>query len=100
MTNKEKYLQLLGLAQRAGKVISGEELTIKAIQQHKAHLVLVASDASANLQKKISDKTTYYKIERSTAFTSLELSLALGKSRKTVAVCDAGFAKKMRTLMD
>ena len=100
MTNHEKCLQMLGLAQRAGKIISGEELTIKAIQQHKAHLVFVASDASPNLDKKITDKTTYYKIERSTAFTSLELSIALGKSRKTVAVCDAGFAKKMRTLMD
>ena len=100
MNKSEKLLGLLGLAQRAGKIISGEELVIKAIQQKKAYLVFVASDASSNLIKKISDKSNYYKIAKSTAYTSLELSIALGKARKTVAVCDAGFAKKMRTLMD
>ncbi|EQC73205.1 ribosomal protein L7Ae family protein [Streptococcus sp. HSISM1] len=30
---------MLGLAQRAGKLISGEELVIKAIQEEKAKLV-------------------------------------------------------------
>jgi len=36
--NKQKISNLLGLAQRAGKLISGEELVIKAIQEEKAKL--------------------------------------------------------------
>ena len=43
---------------------------------------------------------TNYNIEVSTVFNALELSMAIGKPRKTVAVVDAGFSKKMRTLMD
>ena len=71
---------LIGLAQRAGKVISGEELVIKAIQSGKAKFVFLANDAGDNL--------------------TLELSAALGKPRKVVAIADAGFSKKMRTLMN
>lgn len=100
MTNKEKLSNLLGLAQRAGKIISGEELVVKAIQHNEARLVFLSNDAAANLTKKITDKSTYYKIEVSTAFNTLELSMALGKPRKVVAVVDAGFTKKMRTLME
>ena len=70
---------MLGLAQRAGKLISGEELVIKAVQSGQARLVFLANDAGSN---------------------ALELSMAIGKPRKTVAVVDAGFSKKMRTLMD
>ncbi|MGT2906838.1 YlxQ-related RNA-binding protein [Streptococcus dentiloxodontae] len=100
MNNTQKLSNLLGLAQRAGKLISGGELVIKSIQSGQAYLVFLANDAGANLTKKITDKCDYYSIEVSTAFTTLELSTAIGKPRKAVAVADAGFSKKMRTLMD
>ena len=90
---------MIGLAQRAGKVISGEELVVKAIQTGKAQLIFLANDAVPNVTKKITDKSKYYKVEVSTVFNALELSAALGKPRKVVAVADAGFSKKMRTLM-
>ena len=45
MNNTKKVLNLLGLAKRAGKVITGEELVVKAIQNGKASLVFVAHDA-------------------------------------------------------
>ena len=98
--NKEKLANLLGLAQRAGRIISGEELTVKAIQEGKAHLVFLAQDAAPNLSKKITDKSRYYQVEVSTVFSTLELSIAVGKSRKVLAVTDAGFTKKMRSLME
>ena len=85
---------MLGLAQRAGKLISGEELVIKAVQSGQARLVFLANDAGSNVTKKTTD------IEVSTVFNALELSMAIGKPRKTVAVVDAGFSKKMRTLME
>ena len=34
--NKQKVLNLLGLAQRAGKLVTGEELVTKEIQAQKA----------------------------------------------------------------
>ncbi|MFC3927631.1 YlxQ-related RNA-binding protein [Streptococcus caprae] len=100
MNKTEKLLNLLGLARRAGKIISGEELVVKAIQTGQARLIFLALDAGPNLSKKITDKSNYYEIEVSTVFTTLELSSAIGQSRKVLAITDAGFSKKMRTLMD
>ena len=61
--NKTKALNMLGLAMRAGKLITGEEMTLKEIRQQRAALVLVASDAGKNTQKKIKDKSSYYEIK-------------------------------------
>ena len=100
MNKKERLSNLLGLAQKAGKIISGEELTVKAIQSRQAKLIFLSQDAGPNLTKKITDKSKYYKVEVSTVFDTLELSAALGKPRKVIAIADAGFSKKMRTLMN
>lgn len=96
----QKLLNLLGLAQRAGRLISGEGLVVEAIQKGKAKLVFLAEDAAPNLSKKINDKSKTYQVEVVTAFSTLELSTAVGKARKVLAVTDAGFTKKMRSIME
>lgn len=78
--NKQKISNLLGLAQRAGRIISGEELVVKAIQDQKAKLVFLAHDAGPNLTKKIQDKSDYYQVEVITVFSTLELSLAVARA--------------------
>lgn len=80
--------------------MSGEDFVIKAVQKQQAALVFLAKDAAPNLTKKVTDKCHYYDIEVSTVFDTLELSGAIGRARKVLAVTDTGFAKKMRTLMD
>ncbi|HFI0291998.1 TPA: YlxQ-related RNA-binding protein [Streptococcus suis] len=96
----QKILNLLGLAQRAGRLISGEGLVVEAIQKQQAKLVFLAADAGPNLSKKINDKSHTYQVEVVTAFSTLELSGAVGKARKVLAVTDAGFTKKMRSIME
>lgn len=73
---------------------------IKAIQEEKAKLVFLTNDAASNLTKKVTDKGRYYEVQVSTVFSTLELSTAIGRARKVVAVVDAGFSKKMRSLME
>ena len=41
MDNKQKILNLIGLAEKAGKVASGEFSTERAIKKGKAFLVIV-----------------------------------------------------------
>lgn len=48
----QRTKNLLGLAARARKIVSGDEL-ITAISKKKVSLVLVASDASDNTKKKL-----------------------------------------------
>ena len=97
---QQQVLNLLGLAQRAGRLISGEELVVDAIRKGQVKLVFLAQDAGPNLTKKITDKSKTYQVEVVTAFSTLELSIAVGKSRKVLAVTDAGFTKKMRSIME
>ena len=96
----EKWMSLLGLANRARKVISGEELVIKEIRNGRAKLVILAKDASSNTSKKIQDKCRYYEVPVVFADTREVLGQAIGKdARVAVAVVEAGFAKKLATML-
>ena len=98
---QQQWMSLLGLANRARKLISGEELVVKEIRSGKAKLVLLAEDASKNTEKKISDKCAYYQIPLKRVENRSLLGQAIGKeARVVVAVLDEGFAQKLRTLLD
>ncbi|MDR2977469.1 MAG: YlxQ-related RNA-binding protein [Streptococcaceae bacterium] len=99
MMIKQKLLNILGLAKRAGKLVTGEELVVRAIQNQTVQLVFLASDASSNLTKKVNNKSNTYQIKISQDFTQNELSQAIGSDRKVIAVADEGFAKKMEKLL-
>ena len=55
MVQIRKVLGSLGLAMKAGDVVSGEFMTEKAIREGIARLVIVAKDASGNTKKKFAD---------------------------------------------
>lgn len=99
MNNEEKALNMLGLAQRAFKIISGEGMVIDAIRTNKAKLVLIATDASENTREKMQNKGKYYHIPTVIALTSNQLSQSIGRMRKVVAITDDGFAKKINELL-
>ena len=60
--NKQKILNMIGLAQKAGKVASGEFSTEKAVKTGKAFTVIVADDSSDNTKKMFTNMCTYYKV--------------------------------------
>ncbi|MFT9847815.1 YlxQ family RNA-binding protein [Aneurinibacillus sp. REN35] len=96
-----KVEQLLGLAQRARKLITGEELVIKAVRQNQVHLVILSDDASPNTRKKVTDKCGSYKTPCVTYGTRQTLGAALGKEQRVViGVTDAGFAARLMQLMN
>lgn len=93
---KQKILQLLGLATRAGLLVSGEDIVIDAIQKKKAKIVFLGSDASSNTLDKFEKKCFFYKIELNTMFTSEELSNSIGRNRMVLAILDEGFHKSIK----
>ena len=84
MQNKQKLLNLLGLARRAGKLVTGEDMVLGSIRNSKASLVFFANDGGASSMKKFTDKTTSYNVPFTTALTRQ----------------DRGFAKKMREYLE
>ena len=103
MENRKRILNLIGLATRAGKTVSGEFSTEKAVKSGSACLVIVSEEASENTRKLFTDKCTYYKVPICYFGGKGELGHAMGKEmRASLAVVDEGFAraivKQMNTI--
>jgi ribosomal protein L7Ae-like RNA K-turn-binding protein len=99
--NQQPWKSLVGLATRARKITSGEELVVKEIQRNKVKLVLLSKDASANTEKKICDKCAFYKVPLRRVESRYELGQAIGKdARVVVGILDEGFAKKLNALLE
>lgn len=97
---KNNYLNLIGLAYRARKCSLGEETILKDIRQNKAKLVLLASDIGPQTRKKITNKCKTYEVPFLIVDDRETLSNAIGKSQRVaVAILDAGFATKIKSLL-
>jgi ribosomal protein L7Ae-like RNA K-turn-binding protein len=89
MPQTELALRYLGLAARARALVIGTPLICTALSKGKSEapaLVLLASDASPNTKKRITDRTAFY----GTVLCSLPLSCAqlarvIGKKEALVA---------------
>ncbi|RKL69035.1 hypothetical protein CR203_03065 [Salipaludibacillus neizhouensis] len=100
MTDKS-WVNLLGLMQRARKIVTGEELVVKAIQKKRVVFVIIAADASDNTKKKVTDKCHYYEIPYIFFEDRYVIGQAIGKAeRVTVGLVDKGFANKFRSLIE
>ena len=90
------FLNTLGLASRARKIVTGEPL-INKIRSNEVHFVIIATDASDNTKKKLTDKCTSYNVDYIITSNIDELSKAVGKNnRVALGIQDAGFAKNLK----
>lgn len=94
------YLNMVGLAYRARKCSLGEDAIIKAVQTNQAHLVLLANDTGKQTEKKITDKCKTYAIPFRIVDDRDTLSNAIGTTQRVaIAILDAGFAAKIKSLL-
>ena len=94
--NQNKTDSLIGLAMKAGKVVSGEFATDKNVKAGKAWLVLVSTDASDNTKKMFSNMCEFYEVPIYFYGNKEELGHAIGKEmRSSLAITDEGFAKSL-----
>ena len=101
MDNRQKILNLIGLATKAGKTASGEFMTEKSVKSGKARLVIVSEEASENTRKMFDNMCTYYKVPIFFFAGKDELGHAMGKEMSaSLAIVDDGFAKAVVKLMN
>ncbi len=92
----DPVLQLLGLAQKAGSVKSGEFMTESAIKEGKAFLCIVASDASDNTKKQFGDMCRHYGVKYLLYSDKESLGHAIGKEfRASLAVTNEQLAMQI-----
>ena len=99
MSAPDRFLGMLGLAKRAGRVVIGAPLIFTAMRTKRPPcLVLAAADASAGAMKKLASKCEFYHIPlRVTPYTKARLAHAVGGLGEVaaVAICDVGFAEQL-----
>lgn len=89
-------LQILSLARKAGKTVSGEDAVKDAVRCGKAYLVILAADAGKNTEKSIKNSCAFYNVKLVRSGTKETLGQAIGRSfSAAVAVCDCGFAESI-----
>ncbi|MCQ2771165.1 MAG: ribosomal L7Ae/L30e/S12e/Gadd45 family protein [Clostridia bacterium] len=94
--NLKNLLFRIGLARKAGKLISGTELVCDAVRDGKVKLVVIASDASANSMKRITNCVKFYEQDSEIVdgLTTSDLGYAIGKSPVAcIGITDDNFKK-------
>jgi len=96
-----KFLGLLSLSMKAGKLAIGEGRAEDAVRGGKASLIILSTDASGNTQKKFSDMGSYRNIPVIRTVDRRTLGRTIGREFAVVmAVTEDGFSKRLLEMFD
>jgi len=97
----ERIYSFLGLAAKAGRLVSGDETVERAVKSRRANLVIVSADASDNTRKKFGNICGTKGIEIRSYGEKELLGRYTGKEiRSVIAVTDRGFAGRLIEMID
>ena len=101
MPATEAALRLLGLAARAGAVLSGTERVREAARAGTLRYVIVAGDVSANTQDKLIPLLESRRVRHRIVATRVALGDAVGRPpASALGITDAGLARRVATLLE
>ena len=94
----DRVLSMLGIAAKAGNVVSGEFSTEKAVKTGHAYLVIVSSEASDNTKKHFKDMTDFYEVPCYFYGDKERLGRCIGKEfRASLAITDENLARAVES---
>ncbi len=97
----DKIYSFLGLATKAGKLLSGEDACERALKSEKACLIIVSEEASENTKKKFSDSCGYKGVDIRFFGHKELLGRYTGKEmRAVIAILERGFAGRLMEMID
>ncbi len=101
--NDKKYLSMLGMARRAGRLSMGHDMAVKSLKSKKAQLIVFASDISPRLVEEF-DKTSNRFCPDIVCVTVdetiNELHKALGYKAGVITVNDKNFSNRIIELIN
>ena len=97
----DKIYTFLGLATKAGRVISGDESVERALKSGKMELIIISGDASDNTKKKFTNLCRVRSVDLRFFGEKEKLGKFVGKDiRSVIAIIDRGFAGRLIDLID
>ncbi len=103
MKDNPKFLSLLGMCRRAGKLSCGHDSTIGSVRSKTAKLCLLSSDSSVRLRQELEREAGFEgrNIPVKILFSTMEeIGRATGLKSAVLSVNDEGFAKTMLALLN
>jgi ribosomal protein L7Ae-like RNA K-turn-binding protein len=92
---------MIGLASKAGKLVSGEDAVRNSIRSGKVKLTILAEDASDNTKKRFTNSAAFYKIALVTWGLKEDIGNSIGKSQRSViGITDENFSKSIREKLE
>ena len=99
-TSPDAALQLLGLATRAGAVVTGTQLVREAIRAGRVRYVLVAADLTETGRDKLLPMLGSRNVPHAVRYRRDELGAAVGRGPlAAVGVTEAGLAGRLEALL-
>ncbi len=95
-----RALNFISIAQKAGKVQAGEYLTMKALKEGMAYLVIIAEDTSEKAKERIQYACKNFECDAVVFATKKDLGHFTGNREKSViCLTDAGFSKSLKKML-
>lgn len=95
----EKWISLLTICRKAGKLVMGFDPAKEEILGGRAKGVFLTSDVSPKTKKEVLYHTGQAGVfVQETEFNMDDIAAAVGRRAGVLAVCDEGFAAKLREL--
>jgi ribosomal protein L7Ae-like RNA K-turn-binding protein len=92
---------MIGLASKAGKLVSGEDAVRNSIRSGKVKLTILAEDASDNTKKRFTNSAAFYNIALVTWGLKEDIGNSIGKSQRSViGITDENFSKSIREKLE
>lgn len=88
---------MISLANKAGKLVTGEDAVRNSIRGGKVKLAIVSEDASDNTKKRISNSAAFYNVFLMIWGLKEEFGSNIGKSARSVlGITDENFSKSLK----
>ena len=92
-----KAYSMISLANKAGKLVTGEDAVRNSIRSSKVKLAIVAEDASDNTKKRFRNSAAFYKVAFIIWGLKDEFGSCIGKSERTVlGITDENFSQSLK----
>ncbi|MDR1630407.1 MAG: ribosomal L7Ae/L30e/S12e/Gadd45 family protein [Oscillospiraceae bacterium] len=95
--NSDRFLSMLGLCMRAGRLSVGHDAAKQSIRDKKAFLCIMTADASARLVEEMKTLCASSPLIV-TDYGMEDIKTAIGKKAGVMSVNDEGFANTLREL--
>jgi ribosomal protein L7Ae-like RNA K-turn-binding protein len=102
--NSQKVINLLTICRKAGKLVTGFDISLENVVARKSSYVLLASDISPKTVKELNYQLNSEGLESKVKVLSLPLTMEdvakyINVRAGVIAICDNGFGKSFEKLL-